>query len=113
MPEVLSLAEAVRLRLVMYQLLELSVPVGSSVALGATVSSQNDFEDETARPELSMACMSTLCLPSGRPSTPEAGKVIQLLLSRLYSKADNPEPGAGSEAEAFNVAAVYHVFEPS
>ena len=52
MPEVLSLAEAVRLRLVVYQLLELSVPLGSRVTLGAIVSSQNDFEDETARPDI-------------------------------------------------------------
>ena len=57
--------------------------------------------------------MSTPCLPSGSVSVPEAGKVVQPLLSRLYSKADRLEPGMGSEAVALSVAALYQLFEPS
>src|SRR6185503_4061350 len=113
MPEVLSLARALRLRLVVYQLFEPSVPTGSRVTSGATVSSQKDLEEETARPALSTVRKSTLCLPSERSSTPETGNVIQLLLSKLYSKAESPEPGVGSDAVTFNTAAVYQVFEPS
>ncbi len=113
MPDVSSFVVAVRLRLVVYQLFEPRMPIGSSITDGVVLSSQNDFEDETVRPALSLASMSTLCLPSGSLNPPDPGKVIQVLLSRLYSKVDKPEPGVGSEAEAFNTAAVYQLFEPS
>src|SRR5687768_4567744 len=95
------------------QLFRPSVPKESKVTFGATVSNQNDFEAETVCPALSRARTSTLCLPSGRLSTPEAGKLIQLLLSRLYSKEESPEPGMGSDAVALNIAAVYQELEPS
>src|SRR5215207_11223646 len=96
-----------------YQLFKPRVPDGSTMTLGTTVSNQNDFEAEMVWPALSKACISTLCLPSGRSSTPDAGKMVQPLLSRLYSKEESPEPGIGSEAVAFNMAVVYQVLEPS
>src|SRR5688572_27679834 len=95
------------------QLFRPRVPKESKVTFGATVSNQNNFEAETVCPALSRERISILCLPSGRLSTPEAGKLIQLLLSKLYSKEESPEPGVGSDAVAFNVAAVYQVLEPS
>src|SRR6266498_3020012 len=113
MPEVSSLDDAVTFRLVVYQLFVPNVPLGFKDMPGATLSSQNDFEEEVVRPALSMARISSECFPSGRANTPETGKAIQLLLSRLYSNVDNPEPGVGSDAEAFSTAEVYQLFEPS
>ena len=113
MPEVASLAEAVRERLLVYQLFSPTMPEGLRFSSGATVSSQKDLEAETVRPALSTARRSTLCLPSGRASSPAAGNVIQLPPSWLYWKADSPDPGVGSEAEALRVAALYQLLEPS
>lgn len=64
------------------------------------------------RPALSIARTSTACLPSGRLRVPDAGKSTHPLLSKLYWKVDNPEPGNGSDEEALRTAVVYQLFEP-
>ena len=112
MPDVLSLAEAVTTGSVMYQLFKPMVPVSLTFAVGNTLSSQNVLDDETTRPALSIAWMSTACFPSGKVCVPEPGKEIQFALSKMYSKRDRPDPGIGSDADAVSVAALNQLFEP-
>src|SRR6185369_11427263 len=113
MPDVSSLAEAVAVRVVVYQLFIPMDPEASVVICGAAVSNQKDLVEATVCPALSRARKFTSCLPSVRGSTPEEGKAFQLPLSKLYSKTDKPEPGEKSEAEALSVAVVYQVFAPN